>query len=98
MQIVRVGWNDAAWGRPHRHVESALEYLYQRGYAGGMVFRDKQQTELLGACTCLEALVATRTSRLNRTIGLTATKRFSCGPCDHVAVAAGHAVPPRPVV
>jgi hypothetical protein len=44
---VRDGWNDAAWGRPHRQVESALAQLYDSGYAGGLVFREKQQADLL---------------------------------------------------
>ena len=46
-ETVRVGWNDAAWGRPHRQVESALVQLYDSGYAGGLVFREKQQADLL---------------------------------------------------
>jgi hypothetical protein len=43
---VRDGWNDAAWGRPRREVETAAVPLYERGYAGGLVFR-KQQQQLL---------------------------------------------------
>jgi hypothetical protein len=33
-EVVRTGWNDAAWGRPHRQVEPALAQLYESGYAG----------------------------------------------------------------
>jgi len=43
---VRAGWNDAAWGRPHREVETAQTPKYERGYAGGLVFRQKQQLDL----------------------------------------------------
>jgi hypothetical protein len=43
---IRAGWNDAAWGRPHRDVEAAQAPWYERGYAGGLVFRQKQQSDL----------------------------------------------------
>jgi hypothetical protein len=43
---VREGWNDAAWGRPRREVETAVAPLYERGYAGGLIFREKQQLYL----------------------------------------------------
>ena len=43
---IRAGWNDAAWGRPHREVEAAQAPWYERGYAGGLVFRQKQQSDL----------------------------------------------------
>lgn len=43
---IRAGWNDAAWGRPHRDVEAAQAPWYERGYAGGLVFRHKQQSDL----------------------------------------------------
>ena len=43
---IRAGWNDAAWGRPHRDVEAAQAPSYERGYAGGLVFRQKQQSDL----------------------------------------------------
>ena len=43
---VREGWNDAAWGRPRRDVETAVAPLYEHGYAGGLVFRKKQQADL----------------------------------------------------
>ena len=46
-ESVHAGWNDAAWGRPHRQVESALAQLYESGYAAGLVFREKQQADLL---------------------------------------------------
>jgi len=42
----RAGWNDGAWGRPHREVEAADAPWYERGYAGGLVFRQKQQSDL----------------------------------------------------
>jgi len=40
---IRAGWNDAAWGRPHRDVEAAQAPWYERGYAGGLVFREPLQ-------------------------------------------------------
>jgi hypothetical protein len=40
---LRAGWNDAAWGQPRREVHPAVAPLYERGYAGGLVFRQKQQ-------------------------------------------------------
>ena len=43
---IRAGWNDGAWGRPHREVEAADAPWYERGYAGGLVFRQKQQSDL----------------------------------------------------
>jgi hypothetical protein len=43
---IRAGWNDAAWGRPHREVEAAQAPWYERGYAGGLVFRQKQQSDM----------------------------------------------------
>ena len=45
-EVTRAGWNDAAWGRPHRPVEPALAQWYESGYAGGLVFRKKQQADL----------------------------------------------------
>ena len=42
-EAVHAGWNDAAWGRPHRQVESALAQLYESGYAGGLVFRERHE-------------------------------------------------------
>ncbi len=46
-EAVRAGWNDAAWGRPHRQCESAETPYYESGYAGGLVFRRKQQADLV---------------------------------------------------
>ena len=43
---IRAGWNDAAWGRPHRELEAAQAPWYERGYAGGLVFRQKQQSDM----------------------------------------------------
>lgn len=43
---MRAGWNDAAWGRPHCAVETAQAPWYERGYAGGLVFRQKQQSDM----------------------------------------------------
>ena len=43
---IRAGWNDAAWGRPRRDVEAAQAPWYERGYAGGLVFRQKQQSDM----------------------------------------------------
>jgi hypothetical protein len=42
---LRVGWNDAAWGQPRREVELAVTPWYERGYAGGLVFRQKRQKD-----------------------------------------------------
>jgi hypothetical protein len=46
-EAVHAGWNDAAWSRPHRQLEPALAQSYESGYAGGLVFREKQQVDLL---------------------------------------------------
>lgn len=46
-EVVRAGWNDAAWGRPHRQFESDSAQYYESGYAGGVVFRRKQQADLV---------------------------------------------------
>jgi hypothetical protein len=43
---VREGWNDAVWGQPRREVETAVAPLYERGYACGLIFRQKQQLDL----------------------------------------------------
>ena len=43
---VRKGWNDGAWGRAHRELEAAQARWYERGYAGGLVFRQKKQSDL----------------------------------------------------
>ena len=42
---LRAGWNDAAWGQPRREVELAVTPWYERGYAGGLVFRQKRQKD-----------------------------------------------------
>ena len=46
-EAVRAGWNDAAWGRPRRLVQTALVLSYERGYAGGLAFREERQADLL---------------------------------------------------
>lgn len=38
-QVIRAGWNDAAWGRPPRVIDGPLAAAYGVGYAGGLVFR-----------------------------------------------------------
>jgi hypothetical protein len=43
---IRAGWNDAAWGRPQRDVETSQAPRYERGYAGGLDFRQKQQSDM----------------------------------------------------
>jgi hypothetical protein len=43
---VRAGWNDGAWGRPHRNVTAAQAAWYEHGYAGGLAFRERQQSDL----------------------------------------------------
>ena len=43
---IRAGWNDGAWGRRHREPEATQAQWYERGYAGGVVFRQKQQSDL----------------------------------------------------
>ena len=45
---VRAGWNDAAWGQSPRHVNADLVGAYARGYAGGLVYRQRQAPELVG--------------------------------------------------
>ena len=42
---LRAGWNDAAWGQPHRELEAAQAPWYERGYAGGLVYRQKEQSD-----------------------------------------------------
>ena len=42
----RVGWNDAAWGATRRDVDSAMAAWYSQGYAGGLVFRQRQHSDL----------------------------------------------------
>jgi hypothetical protein len=43
---VRVGWNDAAWGQPRHDVDADLAPWYERGYTGGLIFRQKDQQDL----------------------------------------------------
>ena len=40
---LRAGWNDAAWGQPRREIETAVALWYERGYTGGLVFRQNQE-------------------------------------------------------
>jgi hypothetical protein len=46
-ETVRAGWNDAVWGRPRRQPEPSLAQSYDRGYASGLLFREKQQADLV---------------------------------------------------
>lgn len=39
---LRAGWNDAAWGKSRHGVDTALVPWYARGYAGGLIYRQKQ--------------------------------------------------------
>ena len=41
---VRVGWNAAAWGQPRQDVEVDLASWYERGYTGGLLFRQKRSS------------------------------------------------------
>ena len=43
---ILAGWNDAAWGRPHREVDTVQARWYERGFAGGLVYRRKQQSAM----------------------------------------------------
>ena len=43
---VRLGWNDAAWGRPRRVVATEVAPSYERGYAGGLIFRKKDRQQI----------------------------------------------------
>jgi hypothetical protein len=40
-RAIRLGWNDAAFGRPRRQVPDHLARAYELGYAGGLLFRRK---------------------------------------------------------
>jgi hypothetical protein len=42
-EATRTGWNDGAWGRARREVGVVQAPWYERGYIGGLVFRQKQQ-------------------------------------------------------
>ena len=44
---LRLGWNDAAWGRPRRETDDLLALWYDKGYVGGLAFRGKQTPELV---------------------------------------------------
>ncbi len=55
---LRAGWNDAAWGRPHRDVETAQMPWYERGYAGGLVFRQKPDLSERAVSTTLPSVVS----------------------------------------
>jgi hypothetical protein len=57
---VRAGWNDAAWGLPRREVGTPEAYWYERGYAGGLVFCQKQQSDLSERVSRFEHLAASR--------------------------------------
>jgi uncharacterized membrane protein YeaQ/YmgE (transglycosylase-associated protein family) len=72
-EVVRAGWNDAAWDRPCRQIEPAMAPWYERGYAGGLIFREKQQADLLQPARCMEAIAAPRASGLSRTPGTQVT-------------------------
>lgn len=40
---VRAGWNDAAWGQSRHDVDPDLAVWYERGYTGGLIYRQKDQ-------------------------------------------------------
>ena len=42
---VRVGWNAAAWGQPRQDMDVDLASWYERGYTGGLIFRQKRSAE-----------------------------------------------------
>jgi hypothetical protein len=42
---LRAGWNDAAWGQPRREVERSVASWYERGYVGGLDFRQKREQD-----------------------------------------------------
>ena len=44
---LRLGWNDAAWGRSRRETDDLLAAWYERGYVGGLEYRRKQAPELV---------------------------------------------------
>ena len=43
---IRAGWNDAAWGQTRRERDAALAPWCERGYAGGVLYRQQQKSEL----------------------------------------------------
>jgi hypothetical protein len=44
--VVRVGWNDAAWGQPRQDPDAHLAPWYERGFTGGLIFRQKDQLDM----------------------------------------------------
>ena len=52
----RAGWNDAAWGRPRHNVATAQVTWYARGYAGGLLFRQKQEWDVAQLTVVTSAL------------------------------------------
>ena len=44
------GWNDAAWGQSPRHVNADLVGAYARGYAGGLVYRQRLANARFADC------------------------------------------------
>ena len=46
---LRAGWNDGAWRRSRRErsaLDGAAAVWYERGYAGGLIYRQYQRTEI----------------------------------------------------
>ena len=46
---IRAGWNDAAWGHTRRERDAALAPWYERGYAGGVLYRQQLKSDLAEA-------------------------------------------------
>jgi hypothetical protein len=63
---IRAGWNDAAWGRPHRELKTIQAPWYERGYARGLVFRRKQQSDLSERVVGFARLAASRAGSLSK--------------------------------
>jgi len=42
---LRVGWNDAAWGQQRHATDADLAPWYERGYTGGLIFRQKRSSD-----------------------------------------------------
>ncbi len=42
---VRLGWNNAAWGQPRQVIDPDVAPWYDRGYTGGLIFRQKHQQD-----------------------------------------------------
>ena len=53
---IRAGWNDGAWGRPRRELAIVQAPWYERGYASGLIFRQKQQWHLSQRTVVAKAL------------------------------------------